>query len=155
MGEDLLKAKQDLDRIRRNNLSIIHGHDLKNLLDFYDNNVKQYATRKEDAQFHEFFVEAESLMDKDEYAFEEILDQIRYKNYEVLSKSKEFMISDFYRLTETPSAYRDQVAFTKLEKAGTLAIGKNDFDSLKKILDALWLLRDVKDDELSANIFRA
>ena len=155
MGEDLLKAKQDLDRIRRNNLSIIHSHDLKNILDFYDNNVKRYATKKEDAQYHEFFVEAESLMDKDEYAFEEVLDQIRYKNYEVLSKSKDFMIEDFHRLTETPSAYRDQVAFMKLEKAGMLAVGKNDFDSLKKILDALWLLRDVKDDELSANIFRA
>ena len=155
MGEDLLKAKQDLDRIRRNNLSMIHGHDLKNLLDFYDLNVKHYTTKKEDAQFHEFFVEAESLIDKDDYAFEEVLDQIRYKNYEVLSKSKDFMIADFHRLTDNPFAYRDQVAFSKLEKAGALAIGKNDFDSLKKILDALWLLRDVKDDELSANIFRA
>ena len=155
IGENLLKAKQDLDRIRRNNLSIIHSHDLKNLLDFYDNNVKQYTTKKENSQYHEFFVEAESLIDKDEYAFEEVLDQIRYKNYEVLSKSKEFMISDFNRLTENPFAYRDQVAFVKLKKAGTLAVGKNDFESLKKILDALWLLRDVKDDELSANIFRA
>ena len=155
LSENLLKAKQDLDRIRRNNLPVIHSYDLKNLLDFYDNTVKKYATRKDEKQYKELFVEAESLMDKDEYDFEEVLEQIRYKNYEVLSKNEDFMIADFNRLTDNPFAYRDQVSFVKLKKAGTFAIGKRDFASLKKILDALWLLRDIKDNELSANILRA
>ncbi len=154
--DDIQDAKKKLNEIRRNNLHVIREQELEQLKDYYDEKIKKFASPQETAQFEKLFAKAESLIERPDSAFENILQEVRYRNYDVLAKSDEFIVVDFVRLTENPYAYDDRESFEKVFEAGKKAIEQEDIVALRKVVNMLWFLKGRQDDDVSAaNIVRA
>lgn len=156
LNENLQNVKKTLDTIRKNNLALVQAYEVNHMIEFFNDTVKQFASPADVKDYEKLFAKARSLIGTDEKtAFEDALAQIRYKNYDVLAKDEEFLIYDFERLTKNPNEYLDRDYFERLKLLGNKAIAEENFDALRKILDVLYRLHDISNNDDSAvNIFR-
>lgn len=158
MGDNLLKIKRDLNKIRRENLVPIREKELSHLEEFYHDVIENHANPAEKDQFQKLFHTAELAIEREDSEFERMLQEVRYRNYDVLSHSDEFIVHDFERLiADDPYEYIDEDKFYQLKDAGNQAIQQNDIKTLRTVVDYLWSLRrDKREDgmDTAANITR-
>ena len=87
-----------------------------------------------------------------------MLQEVRYRNYDVLARSDAFIVHDFKRLIDDePYEYLDEEKFYQLKEAGMQAIQQEDIKTLRTVVDYLWSLRRDKREEgmdTAANITR-
>lgn len=158
MSDNLLRIKRDLNKIRRNNLVSIREKELSGLKDFYHEDIEEYATPADKEQFQKLFHSAEVAIERDDSEFERMLQEVRYRNYDVLARSDAFIVHDFKRLIDDePYEYLDEEKFYQLKEAGMQAIQQEDIKTLRTVVDYLWSLRRDKREEgmdTAANITR-
>ena len=103
ISDKLLQVKKMLGKIRSDNAAVIRRKELDGLKEYYSELVEQYATPADREQYSKLFQAAENMIDRHSSSFENILQQIRYKNYDVMQAgSTEFLLFDFKRHLSLP-----------------------------------------------------
>lgn len=80
--------------------------------------------------------------------------EIDSRNWEILFyRDDEYVVGTFKHLLKNPAEFNDKMKFYKLAGAGKNAIAQNDYDTLRKVVLALYSIGGHKGDELlTANI---
>lgn len=157
INDKLLQIKKMLAKIRMDNLGDIRNKELENLKNGYKNLIEQYATPEDKEQYAKLFETAENMASRQGSGFENILEIIRNKNYNVLQAgSTDFLLYDLKRLLSLPeSAYRDSNKLHELSELAIKAAKDEDFDKLRILLDELWALKIIDDrSDMTSNIVK-
>lgn len=154
--QDLETAKKILADIRERNRENIRRYNLESFRDYYESRIKKFAEPQEIAQLKNLFERAESLIERDDTAFDDTFYEIRSLCYGIVIRDDEFIIYCFNEEIKDPDDYANRETFYKLATAGKNAIAQKDFTLLRKILKALYSIGGRKQDTiLIANIVRA
>ena len=156
--ENIVEAKKILAEIKKNNLNLVRQGDLDGLVEFFNNIVKEFATIHDMNSFEKMVKTAQKSIDNDLIEFENQLDEIRFKNFEVLFKQDWFVVSRFNSLIETPYQFNDSTEFVRLKKEGQKCLAIDDIDCLRMIVHQLDFIKILSNDNEdmydAANILR-
>ena len=149
--DSIIQAKRQLNKIRRDNLENIRIRELADMEESYEQRYKQFANAEEQEQYHRLFATARSRITESGNGFEDIMEQIRYFNYDVLAKNDEFIVFDFKRLISSPEDFDDLEAMKQLAQRGIAAIENNDVATLRDVVNHLWYIRRDDDNDTGEN----
>ncbi len=133
-NNELLEAKKLINKARQNNLKAIRQMDLDNCVSFFDEIVRQYATSTEQQSFDTLARTAQRSIDSNDVDFDNILDNLRTKNTQILFKQDWFIIDWYQDATASSANYLDKNKFINLKRRGDQALADDNIDQLKKIL---------------------
>ena len=155
--ENLQAAKKVLADIRERNRENIRREDLSGLRDYYADYVKKFAEPQEITQIENLFDRAETLIERDDTTYEDIVSEIRSLCWRIIFyRDDKYIVYRFNSLTKNPDDYDDQASFYRLVQAGRNAIAQKNFAALREIFwDILDLGGRNEDELLTANIIKA
>ncbi|MBQ6296828.1 MAG: Hsp70 family protein [Selenomonadaceae bacterium] len=155
--ENLQAAKKILADIRERNRESIRREDLDGWRDYYEDYIKKFAKTQEITQLENLFDRAETLIERDDSAYDDTVREIDYLCWKIkFYRDDEFVVYRFNRITKNPGDFDDQATFYRLVQAGKNAITQKDFKALRDIFWDIVDLRGSKGDELlTANIIKA
>lgn len=156
LNDRVIQARQNLNKIRRANIEIIRERHLASFMEDYEKQYSKYADEEENSRYQKLFAAAKDRIKESGSGFENIIEQLRYLNYDVMAKSDEFIVEDFARLVSHPENYEDKDKLAFLYEEGKKAIENEDIDRLRQVVNALWaaMRREEQDDTDRANIVR-
>ncbi len=149
--DSIIQAKRQLNRIRRENLEDIRTRELSDMEEVYEQKYKQFANGEEQEQYHRLFATARSRINESGRGFEDIIERIRYLNYDVMAKNDDFIVYDFKRLISSPEEFDDLEAMKQLAQQGIAAINQNDIKTLRQVVGHLWYIRRDDDNDMGEN----
>ena len=154
--EDLQAAKKILADIRERNRESIRRDDLDGWRSYYESNIKKFAKPQEINQLENLFDRAETLIEREDSAFEDAIKEIVGFSYGIVIRDDRFIIDLFNSQIKKPEDFDDQARFYRLAAAGKNAIAQRDFNELRRIVNELYSIGRNKGDEfLTANIIKA
>ena len=140
-SNDLLEARKIISKTRQDNLQVMRQIDLDGCHEFYENYVKKYANDAERQTFDNLFRSAQRSIDRNDVEFENILDDIKDKNFTVLVREDWYIIDWYKRITQSPRNFIDRNKFAELKKQGDQAIQDDNIDELRSVLGKLLDIR--------------
>ena len=156
LEEQLAAARKTLADIRERNKFAIRRNDLDAWRDYYKRDLKNFAEPSEAEQMETLFTRAETLIERDDSAFDDALNEIRDLGFTLLFRDDEYIAYMFNRVSKHPEDATDRESFYRLVQAGNAALSRKDFVELRKVLFGLWSLSGRTQDEfLSANVIKA
>ena len=155
--EDLQEAKKVLADIRQRNKQKIRRDELINLSEYYKSYVEKSTMSQDREQFENLFERAESLIERDDSAFEDTLEEIRALSWKIIFfNDDEYVVYVFHDMTTNPDEYDDKARFYRLATAGREFIAQENYNELRKVIAELFILSGRTEDELLiANIIKA
>lgn len=156
LNDRVIQAKQSINKIRRANIEVIREQQLARFKSYYDEDYAELANAEEKERYQKLFAAAKDRISEAGNGFENIIEQLRYLNYDVAAKRDEFIVGDFKRLASAPENYEDKQKFEFLCHEGIKALENGDIDTLRQVVDMLWATKrsDEQDDNAKANIVR-
>ncbi|MBR1807375.1 MAG: hypothetical protein IJ774_13440 [Selenomonadaceae bacterium] len=156
LEEQLAAARKTLADIRERNKFTIRRSDLNGLRGYYKKDLKRFAEPQEIEQLETLFTRAETLIERDDTAFDDTFAEIRHLCFLLLIRDDEFIAYKFNQLAKHPENVTDRESFYRLVQAGNAALARKDFDELRQIIGGLLHLSGHTEDEfLSTNITKA
>ena len=157
LEEDLHAANKILADIRQRNKQNIRRDELDGLSDYCKSYVKNFAAAQEFDQLEKLLARAETLIERDDSAFDDCLSEIRGLCFKItFYKDDDYAAYIFNDLIKHPDDFTDRAAFYRLAQIGQNAIAQKNFDDVRRIIFELWNLSGHTDDELlTANIIKA
>ena len=156
LQEKIAEARKTLAEIRERNKFAIRRSDLNGLRNYYKRDLKKFAEPSEVEQLETLFARAETLIERDDTAFDDAFDEIRRLCFPLLIRDDEYIAYRFNQLAKNPDDATDRESFYRLVQAGNAALARKDFGELRKIVFALWSLTGRTQDEfLTANVIKA
>jgi len=155
--DDVLEAKRLLADVRKANAKLIRQMDLDSCLRFFNEVVRQYARPTEATSFDSLAKTAQRAIESPGSDFENYLDQLRGRNWEILWRQDGFVVDTFKSMAEETWNFADRTAHGQLVEAGKQAIAADDFGKLRQIVGQLYSIRisSSGDDAMAAaNITR-
>lgn len=131
-SNDLLEAKKSIYAVRKDHLPQIRQSELDSCRAFYESDVRKYTRSTEADAYENLFQTAQRAIDRNESNFEDILDRIRGKNFEVLWRQDWFVVEWFRVKISNPYNYADQARFQALKAQGEAALRNNRMEELRK-----------------------
>ena len=150
-NNELLKAKQLINKCRQANLKSIRKMDLDNCVAFFDNEVRLYAHPAEEQSFDNLTRSAQRSVDHNDSDFDNYLDSMKTKNTIILLRQDWFVIDWYQRIVANPNNYIDTQNYYRLSQLGDAALANDDIDKLRQIL--LKLLSIQIDNDFGAGMF--
>ena len=137
-SKDLLKSKELVYRVRKDNLSRIRQSELDSCIDFFNDAVRRYAKQTEAEAFDNQAQAAQRAIDRNDPDFENLLDQLKGKNFSILWRQDWFVIDWFKRMVSMPYNYADQEQFYQLKRKGESFVANDKIEELRQVISALW-----------------
>ena len=113
-----LEAKTLLFQVREENRKKIRQNDLNNVSSFFDQYVRQHARSSEETAFDNLRETAQRSIDNNDDEFVDHLDELRFRNFEILWRQNWFVIEEFNYLANSPHLFPDQDRFEELVHIG-------------------------------------
>ena len=156
LEEDINAAKKILSDILQRNKQIIRREKFNSLRDSFNSYIRQFAEPQEIEQAEKFFERAETLIERDDSAFDDTLDEIRALGWRIIfTKDDDFVVRSFHSLTKDPDDYDDRATFYRLVQYGKNAIAQNNINELRRVVLNLYSISGHTGDELlTANILK-
>lgn len=145
-SNDLLESKKLVHDVRKDNLREIRQSELDSCVDFFNDTVRRYAKPTEEDAFDNQAQAAQRAIDRNDPDFENLLDQLRGKNFQILWNQDWFVIDWFKNMVSTPYKFSDQEKFFMLKKKGESYIANDRIGDLRDVIRALW---DIEVEETS------
>lgn len=146
--QDLETAKETLADIRERNRENIRRAELNYLRRRYGNYVKRFAEPQEKIQYENLLERAESLIEREDSSFEDTVSEMYSRNWEILFyRDDEYVVGTFNYLVKNIDDFNDKMRLYKLAGAGKNAITQKDYDTLRKVVLALYSIGGHKDDK--------
>lgn len=142
--------------IRERNRENIRREDLDGWREYFADYVKKFAEPQEITQLETLLNRAETLIEREDAAFEDTIKEIIGFSYGIVIRDDRFVIDSFNSLIKNPGDFDDQTNFYRLKQAGKNAIAQKDFKELRRIVGELYsICRSRGDEFLTANIIKA
>ncbi len=155
--ENMHEAKRLMANVRKDNLASMRQIELDNAVNFFNEHIKEFAKPTEIGSFEKMVRSAKSFLeDSKSSEFENIVDQIRGMNFQILWRQDWFIVDRFKRFAEQDYLFTDKAAYNHLIAAGMETIKQDKIDELRKIVIALYDIKITTHSEqdvfLQANI---
>jgi molecular chaperone DnaK len=139
--DDVLEAKRLLAQVRKQHLKAIRQIDLDACIASFKAFVRMHMQPTELSAFENLVRTAQRSIDENRSEFENQIDQLKYRNLQVLWRQDWFVVSRFRWLTEDNSMFADKRAHAKLLEVGQQAINADDMPKLRQIVINLLNIR--------------
>ena len=117
-NESVLEAKSVLAQVRETHLKEFRQAELTRVVTSFEH-VRQYARSSEAAEFDKLTETAQRAIDKDEDGFEEYLNELSRKNFDLWWRQPWFVIEQFKRFASSPERFANQDRFEELVTIGS------------------------------------
>lgn len=140
-NSELLEAKKLVHKARQENLKPIRQMELDHCIEFFDKELRKYATPSEVQTFEALARTAQISIDRDETGFDNTLENMKIKNTWILLRQAWFVVDWYRRITISDVHYLDKKRFAELKAQGERALAADDIDQLRDILFELLSIR--------------
>lgn len=137
----VLEAKRLISKIREVNLKAIRQMELEGVVDFFDEYVRQHAKPSEETQFDNAVRSAKRAIELNDSSFENYLDDLRGKNWDILWRQDSFVVAKFQSLAKSPHLFHDQAQFRQLVAVGQRAAQDDDMQKLRDVVSMMGAIR--------------
>lgn len=134
-------AKKLLAKIREENLKPIRQMELDNVVAFFDEHVREHAKPSEETQFDNAVRSAKRAIETNDSSFENYLDDLRGKNFDILWRQDSFVVGRFQWLAKSPHLFPDQAQFRQLVAMGQKAAQDDDMQKLREVVAMMGAVR--------------
>lgn len=156
--DSVQEAKKLLADVRKANIKPIRQMDLDSCVEFFNRAVREIARPTEASAFDNLVRTAQRSIDSNSGDFENHLEELRGRNWQILWRQDFFVVDTFNRLSEEPWQFSDRRQHAELIAAGKEAIKADDIERLRIVVGKLYSIRissgDDDDMVASANIMR-
>lgn len=139
--EDLQKANQAINeskkafnQVRKENINSVRQMELASCLEAFNELVREYANQNEEQTYYNLARKAEKSIDRNSPDFENQLDELKSRNFQILWRQDWFVVDWFNRLSRNPYNYFDRVKFEELIKSGQKKLKDDDIDGLRQVV---------------------
>jgi molecular chaperone DnaK len=132
--ENILDAKRLIADVKKAHLKETRTIELEHVVDFFDNYVRGNARPSEASSFDALAHTARSAIQDNDTSFDNHLDELRGKNFEILWRQDWFVVEKFKSMAKAPQQFTDRQMFTQLVQAGMDAMEKDDIDRLRAVI---------------------
>ena len=153
-NESVLEAKRLLAQVREKHLKEFRQAELMSVVTSFEH-VRQYARTAEAAEFDKLTETAQRAIDKDDDGFEEYLNELSRKNFDLWWRQPWFVIEQFKRFASSPERFANQDRFEELvaigsrllpedlspDGKGTGFIDPEKIKSLRPVVAEMWQLQ--------------
>lgn len=129
-NQAILEAKELLHQVRKENLKEIRQIELNEVHTFYDMYVRQHAKSTEGKAFDNLVETAQRSIDNNENDFEDHLDELRGRNFEILWRQDWFVIQRFKYMADSPHLFADKDRFEELVHIGNNLMNHEDIQRI-------------------------
>jgi molecular chaperone DnaK len=152
----VFEARKLLAQVRKEHLKDIRQIDLDGVASFFDEHIRQHARPSEASAFDNLTKTAQrSINDTN---FEQHLDELRGKNFEILWRQDWFVVERFKWIVRSPHRFTDKHRYEELTQIGTKLMRSDDIENLRAVVAQLSMIHIGRgpDDEMLdvANIIR-
>ncbi len=153
-NERVLEAKRILAQVRKEHLKEFRQAELTRLVSSFEH-VRQYARASEEAEFDKLTETAQRAIDNNEDDFEEYLNELSRKNFDLWWRQPWFIIEQFKRFASSPEQFANRERFEELvaigsqflptdispDGRGTGFIDPEKIKSLRPVVAEMWRLQ--------------
>ncbi len=139
--EKILEAKRLLAQVRKDHLKEIRQLDLDHAKQFFDDHIREHARPSEETSFDNLVRTAQREIDRNGKGFENHIDELRSKNFEILWRQDWFVVEKFKHMAQSPYNFSDQNRFQELVAAGLELLQSDDIDKLRGIVGQLGMMQ--------------
>jgi molecular chaperone DnaK len=143
-SNELLEAKKLLSAIKQKNLKEIRNIEFSLCYEFFNNNVKKHANSTEIDVFENLSKTAKRSIERNESDFENILNEMKGKNFSILWRQDWFVIDYFNRMISNKNNFSDKNQFEELKKAGQEYLKNDQIKELRNIVANLSMIEIVE-----------
>jgi len=143
-SNELLEAKKLLSSARQKNLKEIRSFDLSICQNFFINHVKKYANQAEIDVFDNLVKTAKRSIERNETDFENILNEIKGKNFSILWRQDWFVIDYFNRMIAYKNNFSNKEKLEELKNIGFEYIKNDQVNELRKVVAELSMFEIVE-----------
>lgn len=119
------QAKEILEEVKRKNRKEICQVELNSELTFFNMYCRQHARPSEERAFDNLVMTAQRSIDDNDTDFENHLNELGSRIFEILWRQPWFIIERFKRLISTPQVFRDKSRFEELAMKGKQLLGSD------------------------------
>jgi len=137
----VLEAKRLISKVREANLKTIRQMELESVVEFFEEHVRQHAKPSEETQFDNAVRSARRAIELNDSSFENYLDDLRGKNFDILWRQDSFVVARFQWLAKSSHLYQDQAQFKQLVALGQKAAEDDDMQKLREVVSMMGAVR--------------
>lgn len=156
--DNVQEAKKLLADVRKANSKVIRQIDLDSCVKFFDDLIREHARSTEASSFDNLARTAQRSIDNNSPDFDNHLDQLRGRNWEILWRQDWFVVDTFKRFAQEPWQFADASQHAELVAHGNEAIKADDMEKLRRVVGGQYSIRisTAGDDDMlaTANITR-
>lgn len=139
--EKVLEAKRLLAQVRKDHLKEIRQLDLNQAQKIFDDYVREYARPSEETSFDNLVRTAQREIDRNGKGFENHLNEMRGKNFEILWRQDWFVVEKFKSMVQSPYNFSDQNHLNELAATGMEFLQSDDIDNLRRVVAQLGMMQ--------------
>ena len=135
--EKVLDARKLLAKVKKENLKEIRQIDLNQIVEIFDLQVRKHARPSEETSFDNLVKTAQRSIDRNDREFDNQLDELRKKCFEILWRQDWFAVGQFKHMANSPWLFADRNLFDELINAGEQHMRLDDMDKLREVIAQL------------------
>lgn len=139
--ERVLEARRLIAQVRSENLKEIRQLDLDGVIAFFDKHIREYARPSEATTFDNLARTAQREIDRNGKGFENHLEELRGKNFEILWRQDWFVVEKFKNMAAASHNFSDQQQFKELIATGMQFLEADEIDRLRQVVHQLWMIQ--------------
>ena len=156
--ENVYKARHLIDQVRKEHLKEVRQIDLDATTALF-NDLQDSARPSEIAAFESLAKTAQRSIDRNDKDFEQHLEEMRDRNFIILSRQDWFAVKRFEWMASSPHQFSDKSRYEELIAAGREYVRTDEIDKLRNILFQLSMIRisgssDSEEYDVVSNIIR-
>jgi molecular chaperone DnaK len=128
------------------------------VVSFFEEYIRQHARPSEATAFDNLARTAQRSIDRNDKDFEQHLDELKGRNFEILWRQDWFVVERFKSMVNAPHLFADKHRFEELANIGAQLIRCDDIEKLRAVVVQLSMIQigGGPDNEMSdmANIIR-
>ena len=139
--DDVLEAKKLLADVRKEHSKEIRQIELDELKASFDKLIRPHARPAEIKSIEALFLTAQRAVDSRDKDFENIIDEVRGRGFEILWRQDWFVVGQFKSMVESGDDFLDRRRFAELAQAGMAALQADQIDRLREVVQGLARIR--------------
>jgi molecular chaperone DnaK len=150
--QNVQEAKRILASVRKKHLPSIRQLDLDSVMDFFQQYVREHAKSSEATAFDNMARSAKRVIESTSSEFENIIDQMKIMNWQILWRQDWFVVEEFKRFSTGGYFVSDEVLLAQLVKAGSDDIKRDDIEKLREVVGLLYRIKISSNAEQDLNL---
>lgn len=155
--DNVQEAKRLLAEVRKQHAKVIRQNDLDSCLKFFNEVVRKNARPTEANSFDNLARTAQRAIDNNSADFDNHLEQLKVRNWEILWRQDWFVVDTFKHMSEEPWQFVDRKQHAELVAVGKEAVKADDIEKLRRVVGQMYSIKitsGADDDLMASNVMR-